>query len=136
MKGILKILTSSLVTFLVYLLGGFDIALQSLLVFIVLDYITGIGKSYVSSSLNSKRGLKGIVKKLGILCMVAIATILDRIAGDSGLIRTMIIYYLVANEGLSIIENLGQMDIIVPEFIKDKLEQLKSNNGGDSHESK
>lgn len=134
MKGLIKIATSSLATFFIYLLGGFDVALQSLLIFIVLDYLSGIAKSYVSSKLNSKKGLKGIVKKLGILCMVAIATIIDRMAGDSGLIRTTIIYYLVANEGLSILENLGQMDIIVPDFLKGKLEQLK-HNGGDDNES-
>ena len=60
-----------------------------------------------------------------MLCMVAIATIVDRIAGETGLIRTLIIYYLVANEGLSILENLGEMNILVPKILKDKLEQLR-----------
>jgi toxin secretion/phage lysis holin len=60
-----------------------------------------------------------------MLGIVAIAVIIDRLIGDTGLIRNFIIYYLVANEGLSIIENLGEMDIIVPEFLKTKLEQLK-----------
>lgn len=125
MYNIIKLIFSFLFTSLIYLLGGWDIALQSLLVVIVLDYLTGISKSYVSNKLNSNKGLKGIVKKLSMLCMVAIATIVDRIAGETGLIRTLIIYYLVANEGLSIIENLGEMNILVPKILKDKLEQLR-----------
>lgn len=126
MKSIIKLITGSFATFFVYLLGGWDVALQSLLIVIVLDYITGIAKSYVSKKLNSNKGFKGIVKKLAMLGMVALSVVIDHIAGDSGLIRTMVIYYLVANEGLSIVENLAEMDIIVPEFMKDKLEQLKN----------
>ena len=130
MYNIIKLIFSFLFTSLIYLLGGWDIALQSLLVVIVIDYLTGISKSYVSNKLNSNKGLKGIVKKLSMLCMVAIATIVDRIAGETGLIRTLIIYYLVSNEGLSIIENLGEMNILVPKILKDKLEQLR--DGGKS----
>ena len=131
MVNIVKGTTSIFATFFVYLLGGLDIALQSLLVVIVLDYITGIAKSYVSKTLNSNKGFRGIVKKLAILCMVALAVIIDHIAGETGLIRTVVIYYLVANEGLSILENLAEMDIIVPSVLKEKLEQIK---GGENHE--
>ena len=129
MESVIKLITGSVATIFVYLLGGLDIALQSLLVVIVLDYITGISKSYVTKKLNSNKGFKGIVKKLGMLCMVALSVIVDRIAGDSGLIRTMVIYCLVANEGLSILENLGEMDILVPEILKERLEQLKNKRG-------
>lgn len=125
MVKILKIAFSFLSTSLIYLLGGWDIAIQSLLIVIILDYLTGISKSYVSKKLNSNKGLKGIVKKLCMLCMVAVACIVDRVAGETGLIRTLIIYYLVANEGLSIIENLSEMNILVPKILKDKLEQLR-----------
>lgn len=125
MSKIIKTLFSFLSTSLIYLLGGWDVALQSLLIVIILDYLTGIGKSYVSKKLNSNKGLKGIVKKLCMLCMVAVACIVDRVAGETGLIRTLVIYYLVANEGLSIIENLSEMNILVPKILKDKLEQLR-----------
>lgn len=121
----LKILLSMLGTGCVYIFGGLDVALQCLLVAIALDYITGLCKAYVTKKLNSKVGIKGIIKKVGLLCLVSLAVTLDKICGETGLIRTMLIYYLVANEGLSIIENLGEMDIIVPKFLKDKLEQLK-----------
>ena len=135
MKEVWKAAFAGVSSVLIYLVGGLDIALQALLVFIVIDYLTGLGKGYVSSTLNSQVGLKGIVKKLGILSLVVVATLLDRMMGDSGLIRTVIIYYLAANEGLSILENLGAMTVVVPEFLKNKLEQLTdSAEKGDIHE--
>jgi toxin secretion/phage lysis holin len=125
MKLAIKSILSAISTTLLFILGGWDIALQSLIVVMIIDYLTGISKSYVAEKLNSNKGFKGIVKKLAMLGLVAIAVIIDRLVGDTGLIRTFLIYYLVANEGLSIIENLGEMDIIVPEFLKKRLEQLK-----------
>lgn len=125
MQSAIKSILSAVATTLLFILGGWDIALQSLIIIMIIDYLTGISKSYVAKKLNSNKGFKGIVKKLAMLGIVAIAVIIDRLIGDTGLIRNFIIYYLVANEGLSIIENLGEMDIIVPEFLKNKLEQLK-----------
>lgn len=126
MEKILKSVMSVLSTSFLYLLGGWDIALQSLLIFIILDYLTGIGKAYVTKKLNSNRGLKGIVKKVSMLCIVAVAVIIDNMTGYTGMIRNLVIYYLVANEGLSIIENLSEMGIIIPEGLKNRLEQIKS----------
>ena len=136
MQSVIKSVISVVATTLIYVFGGWDIALQSLITVIILDYITGISKSYVTKKLNSNKGFKGIVKKLSMFCVVAVAVIVDRFIGQTGMIRTLIIYYLVANEGLSIIENLAEMDIIIPGILKDKLEQLKNNNlkEGDNHE--
>lgn len=135
MQVLMKSVISVSTTTLIYLLGGWDIALQSLIIVIILDYLTGIAKGYVTKKLNSNKGLKGIIKKLSMLCIVAVSVIIDRITGYTGMVRTLIIYYLVANEGLSIIENLSEMDIIIPSFLKDKLEQLKKDNSevGDKH---
>lgn len=136
MQAIIKSAVSVLATTFIYLFGGCDIALQSLVVFIILDYLTGIAKSYVAKKLNSNKGLKGIVKKLAMLCLVAVAVIIDRITGYTGMVRTLIIYYLVANEGLSILENLSEMNIIVPSFLKDKLEQIRDNNSKEENLNK
>lgn len=136
MQSLIKSVVSFIATTLIYLLGGWDIALQSLIIIIILDYLTGISKGYVTKKLNSSIGFRGIVKKLLMLCIVAVSVIVDRIMGQTGMIRTLIIYYLVANEGLSIIENLSEMNIIIPSFLKEKLEQIKDNNSkvGDSNE--
>lgn len=128
MKEIFNAIIGAISTACVYVFGGLDVALQCLLVAIVLDYITGMIKAYKSATLDSKIGIKGILKKVGILCLVALSVIVDKLSGETGLIRTTVIYYLVANEGLSILENLGSIGIIVPEVLKDKLQQLNTEN--------
>lgn len=123
-----KIVTTIWATSVIYLLGGFDVSLKCLIGAVVLDYITGVSKSYLNETLSSYIGFKGIVKKINIFCLVALAVILDNISGANGTLRTLIIYYIVSNEGLSIIENLGEMNIIVPDFLKKRLIQVKQNN--------
>lgn len=128
MKNFINFVTGTLATALVYFLGGWDIALQTLLIVIVLDYITGICKAVYNKKINSSVGLKGIMKKVGYLIIVAVAVILDRIAGNTGAIRTLVIYFFVANEGISILENWGGMGLPLPQKLTDTLEQLKNDN--------
>lgn len=129
METIFKWIFSSITMILVYCFGGLDNALISLLVFITLDYITGLMKAYKNKKMNSKIGVIGILKKMGMLCMVAVGSVIDHLTGNTGFIRNCLVYFLVANEGLSIIENLGELDILVPEFLKERLEQLKTKDG-------
>lgn len=128
MKNIINFITGTLATWLVYFLGGWDIALQILITVIVLDYITGLLKAMYNKKLNSTVGIKGIVKKLGYLIIVAIAVIVDKITGNTGAIRTLVIYFFVANEGISIIENWGGMGLPLPKKLIETLEQLRNEN--------
>ena len=118
-------LFAGLGTVIVYMFGELDVALQCLLIAIVIDYISGLIKAYVTKTLDSKVGFKGILKKVGILCIVCLAVLLDRITGESGAIRTLVIYYFVANEGLSILENLSIAGLPIPQSIKKALQALK-----------
>ena len=135
MKNFINFVTGTLATALVYFLGGWDIALQTLLIVIVLDYITGICKAIYNKKINSSVGLKGIMKKVGYLIIVAVAVILDRIAGNTGAIRTLVIYFFVANEGISILENWGGMSLPLPKKLTDTLEQLKYDNNPKNNSS-
>ncbi len=128
MKNIVSFITGTLATMLVYLLGGWDIALKILILIVILDYVTGICKAIYNKELSSEIGLKGIIKKLGYFIIVAVAVTLDRITGDTGAIRTLVIYFFVANEGLSILENWGGMGLPLPQHLTDLLEQLKTDN--------
>ena len=119
---------SGIGTGLIYLLGGWDVALYCLVVAIALDYVSGIMKAYYTKTLSSKIGFRGILKKLGILLLVMVAVLVDKATGESGAIRTLVIYYFVANEGLSIIENIGAAGIPIPKFLKKALKMLKDNN--------
>jgi len=128
MKSIVNFLTGTVLTGVLYLLGGWDIALQTLLIVITIDYISGVCKAIYNKKLNSKVGIKGIVKKFAYLLTVALAVELDTIMGGTGAIRTLVIYFFVANDGISILENLGGMGIPLPNKLKEVLEQLRDDN--------
>ena len=130
MKTIINYISSTILTTIVYYLGGLDMALKTLLILMVLDYITGICKSIVNKKVNSIIGLKGIVKKVGYLILVALSFLLDGVVGDTGAIRNLVVYFFVANEGISILENWGAMGLPLPSKILEVLEQLKKENGG------
>ena len=125
MKEVLQSILAVISTGLIYLLGGFDIALTCLLLAIVLDYISGMFKAFITKQVSSKVGFKGILKKVAILLVVMLAVLVDKVTGETGAIRTLVIYYFVANEGLSILENLGQADVPIPQSIKKALKALK-----------
>lgn len=129
MKIALKNIMSVILTTFIYLLGGVDVALQCLLVMIILDYISGIASAIYNKNLDSKIGLKGILKKFMYLIIVCVSVIIDKIVGNTGVVRTLVIYFFVANDGLSIIENMGKMGIPLPKKLIDTLNQLK--NKGD-----
>ena len=128
MKDVMCMITASVATALVWLFGGIDVAMQCLLVAIALDYISGLIKAFTTRTLDSKIGFRGLIKKVGLLCIVALSVLLDRITGESGAIRTLVIYYFVANEGLSIIENLSIAGLPIPSSIKKALRALKKEN--------
>ena len=134
MKTVFNFITGTLLTTVVYFLGGWDIALQTLLIMIALDYITGLLKAIHNKKLNSHIGLKGIVKKTGYLIIVAVCVLLDRVTGDTGAIRTLVIYFFVANEGISVIENWSQMGLPIPKIVSQTLEQMKKKDGENNEE--
>ena len=125
MKVIISNIGSVILTSIIYLLGGFDIALQSLLIVIVVDYLTGIASAVYNKELSSKTGFKGILKKISYLLVVSLSVVIDNLLGQSGLIRTLVIYFFVANDGLSIVENMAEMNIKLPNKLIDALEQIK-----------
>ena len=125
MKEFINSTFSVIVTTLVYLLGGFDIALKSLIIFMVIDYITGMISAIINKKLSSKTGVWGIFKKILMLSLVAVAVVVDNLTGESGVFRTIVIYFYVGNEGISILENLVECDVKIPAKIKDILEQIK-----------
>ena len=125
MKQFINSVLAAIATGAVYLLGGFDVALNCLLIAITLDYVSGIIKAYVNKELSSQIGVKGILKKVGILVVVMLSVLIDRVAGETGAIRTLVIYYFVANEGLSILENIGAAGVPIPAKLKKALKALK-----------
>ena len=118
-------------TFFLSILTGYDTLFKALLIFIVLDYLSGIMRAIYTKKLSSKIGAKGIIKKIGYIVLIVVVEILDILLKDNGYLRNIIIYMFIANEGISILENWSAMGIKVPDIIKDKFSNLK---GGDEDE--
>jgi len=120
-----KIVFAALATYLQHFLGGWDQALQVLVIIIALDYITGVLAAWHAKKLNSYVGLRGIAKKVVMLLLVALAHQVDMLTGTQGVIRLAVIWFMVANEGLSIIENAAETGCPIPNVLRAALEALK-----------
>ena len=113
-------------------LGGWDVFLKALVMFMVIDYITGIAVAFVfhksgktkNGAASSKECYKGIVKKMCMLALVGISVAIDGISGTH-YVRSATIFFFLGNEGLSILENVGLMGLNYPAFIKKALEVVK-----------
>jgi toxin secretion/phage lysis holin len=108
------------------LLGGWDKSLEILLIFIIMDYITGVGAAFKTKTLKSSVGFEGLMKKGAIFLIVILAAQLDRITGNAaGVFRTSTAFFFIANEGLSVVENVGEMGVKLPGFITGALTKLR-----------
>ena len=108
-----------------YFLGGCDGLLCALVVFVVMDYVTGVMCAAADRKLSSEVGFKGICRKVLIFMMVGIANVLDvLIIGSGSVLRTAVIFFYLSNEGLSLLENAGHLGLPIPEKLKAVLEQL------------
>ncbi|MGI6225676.1 MAG: phage holin family protein [Peptococcales bacterium] len=108
-----------------YLFGGWSSLLGILLAFVVLDYVTGVLASGVEGNLSSSIGLKGIARKVFIFVMVAVAHLVDTSLGDGHIFRDATIFFYLANEFLSILENAGRVGLPVPDILQQAIEVLK-----------
>lgn len=131
-----------------YFLGGCDGLLVALLVFVCLDYITGVLNAAVNGTLSSEVGFKGICRKVLVFVMVGVANLLDvHVFGETGILRTATVFFYMSNEGISITENAARLGLPIPHRLKAVLEQLhersetedistsepSGNPGGSSH---
>ncbi len=120
-----------------YFFGEMDGLLIALIVFVVVDYITGVMVAVSERKVSSAVGYKGILKKIFLLIMVGVAHVLDaQVMNTGSMLRTAVIFFYLSNEGISIIENAGKLGIPVPEKVRKVLEQLKDKEeeGGEKHE--
>lgn len=109
---------------IVSFLGGWDGIAITLVTLIILDYITGVLKAIYNKELSSEIGIKGIIRKVLILIVVGITVLLEQNLGIPA-IREMVIMFFIANEGISLLENIAQMGIKFPKKLKDILLQLR-----------
>lgn len=112
-----------------FIFGGWDALITALLVLIVIDYITGVLAAGIQGKLSSSVGCKGIAKKVFILLLVALAVQIDNVYPTGGAVRDLVIYFFLANEGLSILENAGNAGLPVPSKLTKAIEALSQKEG-------
>ena len=128
-RNIHNSLFATCATGLTWILGEWDTPLQVLMVFVILDYITGVLSGVVNKRLSSCTGFNGIAKKSVIFVMLIVAVMVDRILeNDTWVVRNLTCFFYIANEGISILENATSLGVPVPDKVRDILIQLKDGN--------
>jgi len=107
-------------------LGGWDGFLYALVVFAVVDYLTGLMAAAIKKKLSSETGFRGICKKVFIFLLVMVAHIIDaQVIRDGSVVRTAVIFFYLSNEGISILENAAVVGLPVPGKLREVLGQLQ-----------
>lgn len=120
-RGVMSIIGGILGGFL----GGMDGLLYALILFVVLDYGTGLLRAIDERTLSSEVGFKGIARKVLIFMLVGIANTLDlHILGRAGVLRAAVIFFYLSNEGISILENVTSLGLPIPEQLRSVFQQI------------
>lgn len=106
-------------------LGGMDAILHALIYLVIVDYLTGLAKAWKLKEISSQIGFYGLVKKVLIFVVVAVAVEIEHVIGDAIPLREVVIMFYLANEGISFLENISVF-INFPDQIKDAFLQIRS----------
>ena len=129
---IIKIIFGGIVTAVSGFLGGMDGIMYALLAFISIDYITGVAVAVKQRKLSSEVGFWGLVRKVCIIALVGVAHFVDVYVMHTGdIFRTAISLYYIGNEGISLLENMGNLGVPLSPKLKNVLEQIKNNSEED-----
>ncbi len=114
-------------------IGELDGMLKALLIFMTIDYLTGLLVGVKRNNLSSAVGFWGLAKKVFILLLVIVGNVLDvHVIGSGAVMRSAVIAFYLANEGLSILENAGNLGVPYPEKLRKVLAQLKEDDNENS----
>ncbi len=126
--NLISIITGTVGGIIAAVFGEWDRLLWALCILMVLDYVTGLIKAVYTRQLSSKTGFNGLLKKLMLLSIVALANVLGQLIGENIAIREIVIMFYIANEGISILENVAAVSPKMPQKLKDILLQLRDGN--------
>lgn len=125
---IVKTIAAGFASLMTFVFGGADIWLQMLLMAVVIDYISGIAAAIYENKLSSRTGFLGFLKKLMYFFIVCVAHIIDVVTGAGGVMRNLTIGFMLANEGISVLENCARCGVPFPQKLLNTLEQIKDKN--------
>ena len=133
----IQAVVSAVITGLLYYLGIVAVPIIILIIAMIIDYVTGMMSAWLNSELSSKKGIKGIVKKISYLALVAVAMIVDWLIFQglrqinidmkySVFFAVLVAVWLIINELISVLENLSRMGVPIPNFLKKLINRLKT----------
>ena len=126
LDDVIDFFTAGIVGLLGWFFGGIDGFVKVLITFSIIDFITGLMAAYSKHELNSSVGFNGICRKISMYCLVGVAHIIDLyMLGDTAMLKTSVTLFYAVNEGISIFENVDVLGIPIPQFLKDRLFNLK-----------
>lgn len=134
MDNKVEVQIESMKTFQEFFYSGDMKFLYFLMILMLVDIVTGFAKALKNQNLWSKKSLKGTAKKMLIFCIIILANIIDMILNLNGALLTMTVLYYIAHEGLSIVENCAEMDVLAPEQIKEKLKVMDQDSKDDKND--
>ena len=145
-KGLQAVLTAAVTAFAVYF-NALAVPLIVLLVMMIIDYISGMSAAWREGTLSSKKGIDGVIKKVGYMALVAVAMGVDYLiftgfaavnvsVGFNMLFGVLVAVWLIINEMISILENLSRLGVPIPAFLSKVVKKLKitADNAGEIEE--
>jgi toxin secretion/phage lysis holin len=132
-----KTIVASIASFIIFIIGGWDVLAQALVLLIALDVAGGLIQAFYEKRLNSSIMRKGLIRKTGYFAAIALAVLIDRALFQSApAFRTLVLSYLCVNEALSVLEHLAAIGVPLPAQLRRALEKLRhemdSNEQGQS----
>ena len=129
----LDFVVGSVIGLVSWFFGGLDGLLRVLIVLIVIDYFSGLSVAWITRTISSSVGFKGITKKCIMLTFVGIAHLMDTIIpDDGGAIRSIVCLFYIANEGKSIIENAATLGIPIPQMLLKHFSRIQTHDKQDT----
>ena len=127
----LRIAAAGIGGIVTYIWGPWDALIVALVAMVIIDYITGVIKAAVQGKLSSAVGFRGLLKKVAIFLLVAVGVMVDRvIPATNEAVRSAVIFFYIANEGLSILENAGELGLPLPAALKKSLKKMQDKETG------
>ena len=128
--GAAKLVFGGIIAAVSGFIGGMDGIMYALIAFITIDYATGVAVAVKEKKLSSEVGFWGLVRKVCILALVGVAHYIDCYVMQSGdVIRTVAAMYYIGNEGISIMENCGNLGLPLPPKLMAVMVQIKEGKG-------
>ncbi|MFC7678293.1 holin family protein [Paenibacillus sp. GCM10028914] len=106
--------------------GGWSMLLHLLLCFVIIDWLTGWAAAWMNGELRSRIGYIGIARKMTIFLIIAITHLVDQVLGEMNYFQNTVIFFYLANELLSIIENIGRMGVPIPQSLRNVVRVFQS----------